>query len=96
MPLSHKEFIEALNELEELKETIIKLTEILNSYELQSKIIKEGNKIAILSYGSRLYECINAAEILTAKGLSTTVVDARFCKPLDTKLIRLEKLIVLN
>ena len=54
----------------------------------KGRIIKEGNKIAILSYGSRLYECINAAEILTAKGLSTTVVDARFCKPLDTKLIK--------
>ena len=54
----------------------------------KGRIVKEGNKIAILSYGARLYECINAADILNAKGLSTTVADARFCKPLDTKLIK--------
>jgi len=54
----------------------------------KGRIIEEGNKIAILSYGARLYEAIKAAEILKAKGLSTTVVDARFCKPLDTKLIK--------
>ena len=41
-----------------------------------------------MSYGTRLYECLNAADILNAKGLSTTVADARFCKPLDTKLIK--------
>ena len=54
----------------------------------KGRIVKEGNKIAILSYGARLYECIKAADILNAKGLSTTVADARFCKPLDTKLIK--------
>ena len=41
-----------------------------------------------MSYGARLYECIKAAELLNARGLSTTVADARFCKPLDTKLIK--------
>jgi len=54
----------------------------------KGRIVNEGNKIAILSYGARLYECIKAADILNAKGLSTTVADARFCKPLDTKLIK--------
>ena len=54
----------------------------------KGRIVKEGNRIAILSYGARLYECIKAADILSAKGLSTTVADARFCKPLDTKLIK--------
>ena len=54
----------------------------------KGRIIEEGSKIAILSYGARLYEAIKAAEILKAKGLSTTIVDARFCKPLDTKLIK--------
>ena len=54
----------------------------------KGRIINEGSKIAILSYGARLYECIAAADILNAKGLSTTIVDARFCKPLDTKLIK--------
>jgi 1-deoxy-D-xylulose-5-phosphate synthase len=54
----------------------------------KGRILKEGTKIAILSYGARLYECIKAAEILNAKGLSTSVADARFCKPLDTKLIK--------
>lgn len=47
----------------------------------------QGNKIAILSLGGRLYEAFNAAQILTANGLSTTVADARFAKPLDTDLI---------
>jgi len=54
----------------------------------KGRILKEGTKIAILSYGARLYESIKAAEILNAKGLSTSVADARFCKPLDTKLIK--------
>ena len=54
----------------------------------KGRIVKEGSKIAILSYGARLHECIKASEILNARGLSTTVADARFCKPLDTKLIK--------
>ena len=50
--------------------------------------MREGSKIAILSLGARLAECLVAAEDLAAKGLSTTVADARFAKPLDTDLIR--------
>ena len=49
--------------------------------------MREGTKIAILSFGARLAECLIAAEDLAAKGLSTTVADARFAKPLDTDLI---------
>ena len=53
----------------------------------KGKIVKEGNKIAILSLGTRLQECLKAAEKLDAQGISTTVADARFAKPLDRKLI---------
>ena len=54
----------------------------------KGRIIKKGNKVAILSFGARLYESLKAAEILDTKGYSTSVADARFCKPLDTKLIK--------
>ncbi len=54
----------------------------------KGRIIKKGNKVAILSFGARLYEALKAAEILDKKGISTSVADARFCKPLDTKLIK--------
>jgi len=53
----------------------------------RGKIIKEGSKIAILSFGARLQECLKAAGKLDAQGISTTVADARFAKPLDQKLI---------
>ena len=53
----------------------------------KGRIVKEGKKIAILSLGARLTECLKAAYKLDAKGISTTVVDARFAKPLDQKLI---------
>ncbi len=53
----------------------------------KGKIIKEGKKVALLSFGGRLQECIKAAKALDAKGVSTTVADARFAKPLDHKLI---------
>ncbi|MBX7146763.1 MAG: 1-deoxy-D-xylulose-5-phosphate synthase, partial [Alphaproteobacteria bacterium] len=53
----------------------------------KGRIISEGNKIALLSYGTRLGECIKAAEELASLGLSTTVADARFAKPLDEELI---------
>jgi len=53
----------------------------------KGKIIKEGKKVAILNFGARLQECIKAANTLDAKGISTTVADARFAKPLDQKLI---------
>jgi 1-deoxy-D-xylulose-5-phosphate synthase len=54
----------------------------------KGRVIREGTKVAILSYGCRLPECLKAADELAAKGLSTTVADARFCKPLDSDLVR--------
>ena len=53
----------------------------------RGRILREGTKIAILSYGARLQECLKAAEELASFGLSTTVADARFAKPLDTALV---------
>jgi 1-deoxy-D-xylulose-5-phosphate synthase len=53
----------------------------------KGRIVKEGHKIALLSYGTRLAECLKAAEELATLGLSTTVADARFAKPLDTDLV---------
>jgi len=53
----------------------------------KGRIIKEGKKVAILSFGGRLQECLKAAKKLDTKGISTTVADARFAKPLDEKLI---------
>ncbi|HVM82639.1 MAG TPA: 1-deoxy-D-xylulose-5-phosphate synthase [Candidatus Binatia bacterium] len=54
----------------------------------KGRIVREGSKVAILSYGCRLPEALKAADELAAKGLSTTVADARFCKPLDHDLVR--------
>ncbi|MCO6186875.1 1-deoxy-D-xylulose-5-phosphate synthase [Rhizobium sp. L1K21] len=54
----------------------------------KGRIIREGTKVALLSFGTRLAECVAAAEDLEAAGLSTTVADARFAKPLDEDLIR--------
>jgi 1-deoxy-D-xylulose-5-phosphate synthase len=54
----------------------------------RGRIVREGSKVAILSFGARLRECLTAAEDLAAKGLSTTVADARFAKPLDRDLIK--------
>ena len=54
----------------------------------RGRVLREGSKIALLSYGTRLTECFKAAEDLAARGLSTTVADARFAKPLDEDLIR--------
>jgi 1-deoxy-D-xylulose-5-phosphate synthase len=53
----------------------------------RGRIIREGDKVALLSYGARLGECLKAADELAGFGLSTTVADARFAKPLDTDLI---------
>ncbi len=53
----------------------------------KGRILKEGHKVALLSYGTRLAECLKAAEELAALGLSATVADARFAKPLDTDLV---------
>jgi 1-deoxy-D-xylulose-5-phosphate synthase len=54
----------------------------------RGRVLREGTRVAILSYGTRLGECLEAAERLEAMGLSTTVADARFAKPLDRALIR--------
>jgi len=54
----------------------------------KGRILREGNSVAILSFGARLPECLKAADRLSAYGLSATVADARFAKPLDTDLIR--------
>ena len=53
----------------------------------KGRILREGSKVAILNFGGRMVEALNAADELAAKGLSTTVADARFAKPLDTKLV---------
>ena len=53
----------------------------------KGRIIKEGKKVAILNFGARLNECVNASKTLFSKGIDCTVVDARFAKPLDEKLI---------
>ena len=54
----------------------------------KGRVMREGTKVALLSFGTRLAECLVAAEDLNAAGLSTTVADARFAKPLDHDLIR--------
>ncbi|MBM3633411.1 MAG: 1-deoxy-D-xylulose-5-phosphate synthase [Alphaproteobacteria bacterium] len=53
----------------------------------KGRIVREGSKIAILSLGSRLGEALKAADLLSGYGLSTTVADARFAKPIDIELI---------
>ncbi len=54
----------------------------------KGRVMREGSSIAILSFGARLGEALKAADDLAARGLPTTVADARFCKPLDTDLVR--------
>lgn len=54
----------------------------------KGRVVKEGADVAILSFGAHLHECLIAAEELEANGVSTTVADARFAKPLDHDLIR--------
>src|SRR5689334_4548962 len=54
----------------------------------KGRVMREGTTVALLSLGTRLQECLRAAEELASRGLSTTVADARFAKPLDEDLIR--------
>ena len=54
----------------------------------KGRVIREGSSVAIMSIGARLAECLKAADKLAAYGLSATVADARFAKPLDTALVR--------
>jgi 1-deoxy-D-xylulose-5-phosphate synthase len=53
----------------------------------KGRVVRQGNKIALLSFGTRLAECEKAADELATQGLSTTVADARFMKPLDVELV---------
>ena len=53
----------------------------------RGRVLREGNKVAILSYGARLADALRAADDLASRGLRTTVADARFAKPLDHMLI---------
>jgi 1-deoxy-D-xylulose-5-phosphate synthase len=53
----------------------------------KGRIVREGHKVALLSFGARLGECLKAADELAVLGLSATVADARFAKPLDVELL---------
>jgi 1-deoxy-D-xylulose-5-phosphate synthase len=53
----------------------------------KGRIVKEGSKVAILSFGARLKEVIKASDLLLAKGINPTIADARFAKPLDKNMI---------
>ena len=64
------------------------IPELAEPYEIgRGRIVREGTAIAILSFGTRLGESLKAADMLAARGLSATVADARFAKPLDVELI---------
>jgi 1-deoxy-D-xylulose-5-phosphate synthase len=54
----------------------------------KGRVMREGDKVAIFSLGTRLAEALKAADLLAAQGVSTTVADARFAKPLDVELLR--------
>ncbi|XP_022985020.1 probable 1-deoxy-D-xylulose-5-phosphate synthase 2, chloroplastic [Cucurbita maxima] len=54
----------------------------------KGRILMEGTKVAILGYGSIVQQCVGAAELLKTRGIVPTIADARFCKPLDTQLLR--------
>src|SRR6478736_1637145 len=53
----------------------------------KGRIVRQGSTVALLSLGTRLQECMKAAEELAGFGLSTTVADARFAKPLDSEMV---------
>jgi len=69
--------------------TGVALPEVPERLEIgKGRIVRQGKKVAILSLGTRLGEALKAADALEARGLSTTVADLRFAKPLDEELIR--------
>ncbi len=69
--------------------TGVPLPEVPQQLEIgKGRIVRQGSKVALLSLGTRLAEALKAADQLEAKGLSTTVADLRFAKPLDEELIR--------
>ena len=66
----------------------IKLPDIKDVLEIgKGKIVSEGKHVAILNFGARLYDCKKASEILKKKGITSSILDARFAKPLDEKHI---------
>ena len=66
----------------------IELPSINETLEIgKGRIIKEGKKVALLNFGTRLNECLLAKESLSKKGINITLIDARFAKPLDENLI---------
>ena len=65
----------------------VEMPETLTPLEIgKGRVVREGTSIAILSYGARLQEALKAADMLAAQGLSCTVADARFAKPIDAEL----------
>ena len=68
--------------------TGVQIPDLAGPYEIgKGRIVREGTAVAILSFGTRLGESLKAADMLAARGLSATVADARFAKPLDVELI---------
>jgi 1-deoxy-D-xylulose-5-phosphate synthase len=68
--------------------TGVEIPALAEPYEIgKGRIVREGTAVAILSFGTRLGEACKAADMLAARGLSATVADARFAKPLDVDLI---------
>jgi 1-deoxy-D-xylulose-5-phosphate synthase len=66
----------------------VEIPALAEAYEIgKGRIVREGTAVAILSFGTRLAEVLKAADMLAARGLSATVADARFAKPLDVDLI---------
>jgi 1-deoxy-D-xylulose-5-phosphate synthase len=66
----------------------IELPSIKETLEIgRGRVIKEGKKVALINFGTRLEECKNASDKLLKKGIDCTIIDARFAKPLDEKLI---------
>ncbi len=66
----------------------VELPSIKENLEIgKGRVIKEGKKVALINFGTRLEECKKASEELLKKGIDCTIIDARFAKPLDEKLI---------
>ena len=66
---------------------LIRISILEKEIESLNRIIKEGKKVALLNFGTRLEECKKASDNLLKKGIDCTIIDARFAKPLDEKLI---------
>ena len=54
----------------------------------KGRVRREGADVALVGYGAMVSACLTAADMLSQQGVSATVVDARFCKPLDVELLR--------